>query len=241
MSGAEHEPTPTEELPLEITVPSRSRGEIRVSGCLLEPESARCLYVMAHGAGAGRSHPLMEQAARDLAEVGVATLRFDFPYMEAGTRRPDPPARLHRTVRSAVELAHTLRPQLPLFAGGRSMGGRMTSQAQAIEALPGVQGLIFLAFPLHPSRKPGIERAEHLEAVEIPMLFLSGTRDDLAELELLRGVCSRLGSLARLHVVDGADHAFKVLKRSGRDPDDVRKEIAVSVSGFVRDVVRRGA
>ena len=176
---------------------------------LLRPDGAKALYLFAHGAGAGMTHKAMESCAQGLAERGVATLRYQFPYMEKGSKRPDPPRIAHAAVRAAVTEAARLAADLPRFAGGRSFGGRMTSQAQALEPLPGVRGLAFLGFPLHPAGKPGIERAEHLARVGVPMLFVSGSRDALAELELLRPVVSELND-ATLHVVDGADHSFRV-------------------------------
>ena len=177
---------------------------------LLRPDAARALYVFAHGAGAGMSHKAMEANARALAERGIAMLRYQFPYMEKGSKRVDPPKVAHAAVRAAVAEAARLAPELPLFAGGRSFGGRMTSQAQALEPLPGVRGLAFLGFPLHPAGKPGIERAEHLAKVGIPMLFVSGDRDALAEIELLKPVVAGLGERVTLHIVAGADHSFRV-------------------------------
>ena len=191
-------------------------GDGTVSGLLLCPADAKALYVFAHGAGAGMSHRSMETIAQGLAVRGIATLRYQFPYMEKGSRRPDPPKIAHSAVRAAVAEAARLQPSLPLFAGGKSFGGRMTSQAQADRALPGVRGLAFLGFPLHPAGKPGIERAEHLKQVQIPMLFISGSRDALAELNLLRPVVAGLGGQATLHVVEDADHSLKVPARSGR-------------------------
>jgi predicted alpha/beta-hydrolase family hydrolase len=165
------------------------------------------------------THKAMESCARGLAERGVATLRYQFPYMEKGSKRPDPPRIAHAAVRAAAGEAARLASDLPLFAGGRSFGGRMTSQAQAIEPLPGVRGLAFLGFPLHPAGKPGIERAEHLTQVQVPMLFVSGSRDALAELELLRPVVAGLGARATLHVVDGADHSFRVAAKEAEALD----------------------
>ena len=184
-------------------------GDGEVSGLLLRPRQAKALYVFAHGAGAGMTHKAMESNAQGLAERGITTLRYQFPYMEKGSRRPDPPRIAHSSVRAAVAEALRLAPDLPLFAGGRSFGGRMTSQAQAIEPLTGVRGLAFLGFPLHPAGKPGIERAEHLARVTVPMLFVSGDRDALAELELLRAVVEGLGERATLRVVANADHSFR--------------------------------
>src|SRR5437868_12323407 len=191
-------------------------GEERVSGLLIRPAGASALYVFAHGASAGMRHKTMESNARGLAERGIGSLRFQFPYMEKGSRRPDPPRIAHAAVRAAAAKAVELAPDLPLFAGGRSFGGRMTSQAQAIDPLPGVRGLAFLGFPLHPAGKPGIERAEQLARVEVPMLFVSGERDALAELDLLRPVVAGLGERATLHLIAHADHSLKVPARSGR-------------------------
>jgi predicted alpha/beta-hydrolase family hydrolase len=186
---------------------------------LLRPEGAKALYLFAHGAGAGMTHKAMDSCARGLATRGIATLRFQFPYMEKGSKRPDPPRIAHAAVRAAVAEAARLAPDLPLFAGGRSFGGRMTSQAQAIEPLAGVRGLAFLGFPLHPAGKPGIERAEHLARVAVPMLFVSGDRDALAELELLQPVVTALGERATLRVVAGADHSFRVAAKEAEALD----------------------
>ncbi len=203
-----------------------------VSGLLMRPPDARCLYVLAHGAGAGMRHRFMEAVAAGLSERGVATLRYQFPYTEVGGRRPDPPAVLQATVRSAVATARNVAPGLPLLAGGKSLGGRMTSSAAARGELPGVRGLIFLGFPLHAPNRPGIERAEHLDAVQRPMLFLQGTRDALADLTLMRTVCGRLGERATLHVLEGGDHSFAVLKRSGRDQKEVMAELADAIASW---------
>jgi len=189
---------------------------------------ARCLLVLAHGAGAGMRHRFMDSLAEALAECGIATFRYDFPFVEAGRRRPDYPNVLVNTVQSAVAEASRLAPDLPLLAGGKSMGGRMTSTAASREALPGVKGLVFFGFPLHSPAKPGRERGEHLSGVTVPMLFLQGTRDTFAKRELLQPVLDGLGELATLHIVDGADHGFHVLKRSGRNDEDVLEELAQS-------------
>ena len=206
----------------------------RVSGILTRPPDARVLYVLAHGAGAGMRHRFMEAIAGALAERDVASLRYQFPYTEAGARRPDPPAVLQATVRAAVAAAAEAAPELPLIAGGKSMGGRMTSGAAAREPLAGVAGLVFLGFPLHPPKRPREERAEHLSEVTVPMLFLQGTRDDLADLGLITGVCTRLGPLATLHVVEGADHGFDVLKRSGRTDAEVLEELGGTIVDWCR-------
>jgi hypothetical protein len=218
---------------LEIQVGERVG---RVSGLLLRPPEPTAGYVLAHGAGAGMTHSFMESIARALVTRGIATLRYQFPYVEAGGRRPDPPAVLLATVRAAVARARELLPSLRLFAGGKSMGGRMTSQAAAEGQLGDLVGLIFLGFPLHPPKRPAIERAEHLARVTQPMLFLQGTRDDLADLALIREVCGRLGDRATLHVVEGADHSFGVLKRSGRTGSEVLEELADTIAGWCREV-----
>ena len=199
-------------------------GDEFVSGLLLRPAGAKALYLFAHGAGAGMTHRSMESNAQGLAARGIATLRYQFPYMEKGSRRPDAPRIAHAAVRAAAAEAAGLAPDFPLFAGGRSFGGRMTSQAQADSPLPGVRGLAFLGFPLHPAGKPGIERAEHLARVQVPMLFVSGDHDALAELDLLQPVVNSLGERATLHLVDHADHSLKVPAKSGRTAADAEAE-----------------
>jgi uncharacterized protein len=193
-----------------------------VSGLFDRPAEARVMFVLAHGAGAGMEHPSMQAVAAGLAQRGIATLRYQFPYMERKSRRPDPPALCHATVRAAVAQAARLAPSLPLFAGGRSFGGRMTSQAQAQAPLERVRGLAFLAFPLHPAERPGTDRATHLQQVEIPMLFIQGTRDELADLDLLRPVVTHLGARATLHLLEDADHSFHVPARTGRKDSEVQ-------------------
>jgi predicted alpha/beta-hydrolase family hydrolase len=185
-----------------------------VSGLLLVPPQARACYVLAHGAGAGMLHPFMEAVATELAQRAIATLRYQFPYMEQGSKRPDPPKLAHATVRAAVGQAARLMPALPRIAGGKSFGGRMTSQTQAASAMPGVRGLVFLGFPLHPAGRPSEERAVHLFQVEVPMLFLQGTRDRLADLGLLERLMERLGTRASLRLVQDADHSFRVPARA---------------------------
>jgi uncharacterized protein len=207
-----------------------------VSALLVRPDDAWAAYVLAHGAGAGMRHSFMERIAQALAARGVATLRYQFPYFEQGGRRPDPPGVLEATVRAAAAKARELMPGLPLVAGGKSMGGRMTSGAMARRPLEEVRGIAFLGFPLHPAKQPGNTRAEHLERVQAPMLFLQGTRDPLADLDLITRVCLGLGSRATLHVVDGADHSFSVLKRSGRTDDQVLDELADTITDWVRRV-----
>jgi predicted alpha/beta-hydrolase family hydrolase len=208
-----------------------------VSGLLFAPPQARGCYVMAHGAGAGMAHPFMERVAAELGERGIATLRYQFPYMEQGGKRPDPPKLAHATVRAAVAAAGKLRPALALVAGGKSFGGRMTSQAQAASPLPGVRGLAFLGFPLHPAGRPSDERARHLSDVQVPMLFLQGTRDALADLTLLAPVTQRLGQRASLRLVNDADHSFHVPARSGRKDADVRREMLDALAAWTLSVI----
>ena len=210
-----------------------------VSALLLAPPQARACYVMAHGAGAGMAHPFMERVAAELGERGIATLRYQFPYMEQGGKRPDPPKLAQATVRAAVAEAGKLRPALALVAGGKSFGGRMTSQAQAASPLPGVQGLVFLGFPLHPAGRPSDERARHLLDVQVPMLFLQGTRDALADLTLLAPVTQRLGQRASLRLVNDADHSFHVPARSGRKDADVRREMLDALAAWTLSVISR--
>ena len=205
----------------------------RVSGLLDRPAGAHALLVLAHGAGAGMEHPSMQAIAAGLAERGVATLRYQFPYMESKSRRPDPPALCHATVRAAIAEASRLAPELPLFAGGRSFGGRMTSLALALAPLQGVCGLVFLAFPLHPAGRAGTERGAHLQGVEIPMLFIQGNRDELAQPALLQTVVESLGSRATLHVLEDADHSFHVPARSGRKDLDVRADALHAVCDWI--------
>ena len=207
-----------------------------VSGLLLRPDGARLLYVLAHGAGAGMRHPFLEVVAQRLAERSIATLRYQFPYMEQ-RGRPDPPAVAAATVRAAVMEAARVAPGLPLVAGGKSFGGRMTSTAQAEQPLPGVRGLVFLGFPLHPPGRPGDSRAEHLARVQIPMLFLQGDRDDFADLKLLKPVLKGLGDRATLHLVEGGDHSFKFLKRSGKTEADVMGELVGTIADWTGRLV----
>jgi predicted alpha/beta-hydrolase family hydrolase len=209
-----------------------------VSGLLIRPPQVRACYVLAHGAGAGMTHPSMETIASGLGERGIATLRYQFPYMEKASKRPDPPAVAHAAVRAAVVQAAQSCPGLPIVAGGKSFGGRMTSQAQAKAPLAGVRGLAFLAFPLHPAGKPSSDRAKHLSEVNIPMLFLQGTRDALAEVGLLEPVVKGLGPLATLHLVKEADHSFHVLARSGRNDREVMDEVLDAFAAWV-DAINR--
>jgi predicted alpha/beta-hydrolase family hydrolase len=205
--------------PLRIAV-----GDATVSGLLDLPADARWLYVCAHGAGAGMRHVFLERLAARLGAHGIGTLRYNFLYMEAGKGRVDPPALAHGTVRAAVAAAGA--HGLPLLAGGKSFGGRMTSQAQAAEPLPGARGLVFFGFPLHPPGKPDTARADHLDQVRIPSLFLQGARDEFAQLDLLKTVVERLGTRATLHLIEGGDHSFKVKKSSGKTEQDVLQELA---------------
>ena len=190
------------------------------------------LFVFAHGAGAGMQHRFMAALAEALARHGVATLRFQFPSMERGLKRPDPPAVAQAAVRAAVAAAAARWPVLPLFAGGKSFGARMTSQAQAAAPLPGVRGLVFIGFPLHPAGKPGIERAAHLQQVQVPMLCLQGDRDALAEPALLQTAFAPLGTRLRLVVIDDADHAFHVRRSSGRTDAQVIEALARDVAAW---------
>lgn len=205
----------------------------RVSGLLTQGPKSRALYVFAPGAGAGIQHSFMEDVATGLAEREIATLRYQFPYMERGSGRPDPPPICHATVRAAVEEAARLQPGVPLFAGGKSFGGRMTSQAQASSPLPGVRGIIFVGFPLHLAKKPADSRAAHLSDVRIPMLFLQGTRDELADLTLLEPVTRKLGKLATLEKIEAADHGFHVLVRSGRTNPQVMTELLDKIGSWI--------
>jgi uncharacterized protein len=200
-------------------------GDRRVSARLELPAKARACYVFAHGAGAGMDHPFMSATARELSVLGIGTLRFQFPYMEQRSRRPDPPPVCHATVRAAVAEAARHAPGLPLLGGGRSFGGRMSSQAQALSPLPGVRALVFLSFPLHPAGVPSDSRARHLFDVHLPMLFIQGARDALAERSLLERIVTQLGPRATLHVVEDADHSYHVPARTGRSDAEVRNAL----------------
>jgi len=213
-----------------------SDGAGDVSALAARPRDAWAGYVFAHGAGAGMQHPFLEQMAGLLFDAGVATLRYQFPYMEKRTHRPDPPPVAERTVVAAVTAASSEWAGLPLFAGGKSFGGRMTSQAAARASLPNVRGLVFLGFPLHAPKRPSVSRAAHLSQVTVPMLFVQGTRDDLADLALVRDVMAPLGPLATLHVVEDGDHSFKVLKRTGRSPADVMHDMRDAIAAWMRRV-----
>jgi len=207
-------------------------GAGEVSALLLLPAEARVMLALAHGAGAGMTHPFLALLAAELAAVGVATLRYQFPYMEQRRRVPDSPAVLTATVRAAVRTAAEAAPRLPLIAGGKSMGGRMSSQAAAQQPLDTVRGLVFFGFPLHPPNKPGTKRAEHLKQVTIPMLFLQGTRDTLADLTLLKPICDGLGSRATLHIIETANHSFHLLKKSGKADADALRELAQTTASW---------
>jgi uncharacterized protein len=213
-----------------LRFPVEGAGE--VSAILMRPAKARWLLALAHGAGAGMTHPFLEELARELADVSIATFRYQFPYMEQRRRVPDSPAVAAATVAAAVHTATTAAAGLPLLAGGKSFGARMSSQAASQRVLEGVRGLVFFGFPLHPPNKPGTKRAEHLAKVPMPMLFLQGTRDTLADLSLLKPICSSLGSRAKLHVIDTADHSFHVLKSSGRTDADVMRELARTTASW---------
>ncbi|HEY8878412.1 MAG TPA: alpha/beta family hydrolase [Roseateles sp.] len=219
--------TETEALKLKVDT------DTAVSALWLQPPQPRAAYVFAHGAGAGMHHSFMAELSQALFDQSVATLRYQFPYMEKDSKRPDSPAVAHAAVRAAVAAARKRLPDTPLFAGGKSFGGRMTSQAQAAEALPGVRGLVFVGFPLHPAGKPGIDRAAHLAEVDVPMLFLQGTRDELADLMLLKGVVQGLGKKASLHLEDDADHAFHVRARSGRNDEQVLQSLARATADWL--------
>jgi uncharacterized protein len=216
-------------------------GSTRVSALLLCPARAKACYVLAHGAGAGMSHPFMEAIASSLAEKQVATLRFQFPYMELGAKRPDPPKLAQAAVRAAVVAARERLPNLPLIAGGKSFGGRMTSQAQAAEPLQGVRGLVFLGFPLHPANQPSSSRADHLEHVAVPMLFMQGTCDALAAIKLVHDLTARLGSRATLHEIEDADHGFRVPARIGRKNSEVMTELAGKIADWTENLIKAPA
>ena len=214
-----------------MTIPIEAA--IRVSGLLTLPSNAHACLVLAHGAGAGMRHPFMDAVATELARHGIGTLRFQFPYMERGSRRTDPPALCHATVRAAVSAAGSRAPELPLFAGGKSFGGRMTSQAQALSPLAGVLGLFFLGFPLHPAKKPALARGEHLFDVHVPMLFLQGTNDELAERSLLEPLLKRLGARTAVKWFAEADHSFHVPARTGRKDAQIRNELVQATASWI--------
>ncbi len=212
-------------------------GATRVSALLLVPTRARACYVLAHGAGAGMTHAFMAAVAQELAERGIATLRYQFPYMDKGGKRPDPPKLAHATVRAAVAEAARRLPKLPLIAGGKSFGGRMTSQAQAITPLPKVRGLAFLGFPLHPAKQPSSERGKHLFEIEVAMLLLQGTHDALASLDQLEPLCEALGARATLKLFQDADHSFHVPARTGRTDPQVRSDVLDALAAWTEEVI----
>jgi predicted alpha/beta-hydrolase family hydrolase len=220
--------------PVSITV----TPDCIVSGVARIPTSAESCFIFAHGAGAGMFHPFMQAVADGLQARRIASLRYQFPYMEQHSRRPDPAPLCHATVRAAVAAAHDLLPGLPLFAGGKSFGGRMTSQTQAASPLPHVRGLCFFGFPLHPAKKPSVTRAEHLSRVTIPMLFLQGTRDALAELDLIRSEVEKLDARATLKLADQADHSFHVPARSGKSDSQILEEMLGAFATWTQAVTR---
>src|SRR2546429_3653174 len=221
--------------PRPVTIPVNDAQ--RVSGLLQAPRQARACCVLAHGAGAGMTHPFMTVIANGLAERGIASLRYQFPFIEQGSKRPDAPKLAHATVRAAVAEASRLVPELALFAGGKSFGGRMTSQAQAASPLPGVCGLAFLGFPLHSPGRPSVQRGKHLSEVQIPMLFLQGDRDDFANLQLLRTLCEELGARATLKLFPDADHSFHVPARTGRTDSEVRVQLLDALAEWIEMVI----
>jgi predicted alpha/beta-hydrolase family hydrolase len=218
-----------------VSIPLDGGGH--VSGLLQAPPDARACYVLAHGAGAGMSHPFMAAAAAGLAKRRIATLRYQFAYMERGSKRPDPPKLAHAAVRAAVAEAARRLPKLPLIAGGKSFGGRMTSQAQALAPLPGVRGLAFLGFPLHPAKQPSRDRGQHLFDVQVPMLFLQGSRDALAMLDEIKPMCEALGARATLQLYQDADHSFHVPARSGRTDTEVMDEMLDAFAAWADAVI----
>jgi predicted alpha/beta-hydrolase family hydrolase len=224
--------TQSDTLTIDVT------GHGTVSALLTRPAKPIATFVFAHGAGAGMTHKFMEAVAGGLAGRDIATLRYQFPYMERGSKRPDSPAVAQAAVRAAVAAALAQWPGLPLIAGGKSFGGRMTSQAQAKEPLPGVRGLCFFGFPLHPAGKPASERGDHLAAISVPMLLLQGTRDALAEVSLLEPLVASLGSRATLHLVENADHSFHVPAKSGRKDSDVMRDILDTMAEWVRHILK---
>jgi hypothetical protein len=226
----------TSSIPNPVTISVNQT--ISVSGLLQRPSLAKACLVLAHGAGAGMDHPFMAGLAGDLDAIGIATLRFQFPYAERHGKRPDPPALCHATVRAAIAMAHELEPSLPLLAGGKSFGGRMTSQAQAENPLSHVRGLVFFGFPLHPPKQPSIDRGSHLFQVKIPLLFLQGTRDELAELALIEPLAARLGKSTTLVLIENADHSFHVLARSGRTDAQVRSQMLEAFEAWADPLLR---
>jgi predicted alpha/beta-hydrolase family hydrolase len=226
--------TVTPSKPIHFMVDSKAG---KVSGLLQAPRGAKALLVLAHGAGAGMRHPFMENVAAKLGSLGIATFRYQFPYMEKGTKRPDPESLLKATVRAAVAAVQEQLPRLPLFAGGKSMGGRMTSLAASEQSLEGVRGLVFFGFPLHAAGRPGAERGKHLFRVNAPMLFLQGSRDSLADLRFLAPLCKGLDGRAELYVVEGGDHSFHMLKTAGRADDAVLDEVVRKAAAWMKALV----
>lgn len=218
---------------LRLSIPA---ANTEVSALLDAPAHPQACYVFAHGAGAGMDHAFMAALSAGLVQRGIATLRFQFPFMEQGSKRPDSPAVAQAAVRAAVQEAAARLPNVPVFAGGKSFGGRMTSQAQAAQALPQLRGIVFVGFPLHPAGKPSLTRASHLADVTLPMLFLQGTRDELAQLDLVRDTAAKIGQRATLHIVEGADHAFHVLVRSGRNDAQVRDELLDTMAAWMKQL-----
>jgi uncharacterized protein len=225
---------PSPPIPVKISV----NEQTQVSALMQTPDHSKACLVLAHGAGADMHHQFMDAVAGDLERVGIATLRFQFPYTEKQAKRPDPPVLCHATVRAAAAAAYALAPSIPLFAGGKSFGGRMTSQAQAKAPLPHVHGLVFFGFPLHPAKQPSLDRAAHLTHVKIPMLFLQGTRDALAELPLIEPLAQDLGERATLALIRDADHSFHVPARSGRTDAQVRQVMAETFVAWVDSVLK---
>ncbi len=222
--------------PASITVDDHHR----VSALITSPCAPRAWFVFAHSAGAGMTHPLMEEIATGLAEAGIATLRFQFPYMQAGSRRTDTPGLCHATIRAAVREAAQRANGAPLFAGGRSFGGRMSSQAQSVSALPGVLGLAFVGFPLHPAARPSQDRAQHLLGLTLPLLFLQGTRDELADPGLLQDLIVRLGTLATVKLIADADHSFRLPARLARERGPVVPQLVRTLADWMASVTTGG-
>src|SRR6201999_2701307 len=221
-----------EELASHFTV--GNAGE--VSSLLMLPRGARWLLVLGHGAGAGMRHPFMSALSRELAAEKIGTFRYQFPYIENGRKAPDRPSTLTATIAAATQAAHAAAPELPLLAGGKSMGGRMTSTAASENLIPEVRGLVFFGFPLHPPKQPATKRGDHLAKVTQPMLFLQGTRDDLADLTLLKPICKKLGDRATLQIIEGADHSFHVLKSSGKSDAEILRGLAHTTTEWAKSL-----
>ena len=227
-------------MPMPLALAFAVEPDVPVSALLDRPADPRAALVLAHGAGAGMNHPFMSAVASGLAERGIATLRYQFPFMERGSKRVDAPRLAQAAVRAAVALAAWQVPAVPLFAGGKSFGGRMSSQAQAIAPLPGVQGLVFFGFPLHPAKQPASARGDHLDDVACRMLLLQGTRDDLAEIGLVEDLVRRLGSRATLTLIDDADHSFHVRAKSGRNDAQVLAQMLDTTAAWMDTVIAAG-